>query len=667
MNSPNYKPVYRPDVDGLRALAIISVIIFHTFPTFAPGGFVGVDIFFVISGYLISLILFKSIGKGSFSFLDFYSHRILRIFPALIVTLLACIIVGWYFLLPDEYAQLGKHIVASASFVENFNLWRESGYFDVAAEKKPLMHLWSLAVEEQFYLFFPFLVWLAYRLSMPLVWLIGSLCLLSFVANVLGVYFFDPKLAFLSSMTRFWELMVGALLALKYNELSQIKKNHSYIMSLIGIAMILTSLYGFHAKASYPGLLAALPVLGTACIIASGNQAWFNRKVLSNRLSVFIGKISYPLYIYHWPLLSIPLIITAEKLSAQMTILLMVACFILASITYLYIEKPVRYGGGSLKIKVVLLLSLTCFLGYAGYNFYARHGLEFRAKKIIANNNQLNFRKLPPTYAYLNNCVTRFPHFWGGCMQAKNADPSIALLGDSHSLNLFYGLSELSKDNAEINILNLRRDSAYFMKNVGTSSDKSYLGKKQLDETSTITNQAYEIITNTSSIHSVILVLRGPAYLDENQKILRLMHHPEMTDNKLVWQAALKETVTYLLAQKKHVMIVLDWPALTFDPKRCIHYLSKDKATDQLCAIDRQSYEKANADFRELAKNVLKEFPTIAVVDTTSYFCDNTFCYAKKGDDILYKDQEGHLSLQGALFLGKFLMPTLGKFHKPDL
>src|SRR3954470_7116910 len=154
---------YRPDVDGLRAVAVVSVVLFHAFPAAAPGGFAGVDLFFVISGFLISGIILSDLGKGSFTIADFYRRRVRRIFPALILVLAACLAIGWRVLLPDEFRQLGKHIAAGAGFVSNLALWRESGYFDKAAETKPLLHLWSLGIEEQFYLFWPPLLVLAWK------------------------------------------------------------------------------------------------------------------------------------------------------------------------------------------------------------------------------------------------------------------------------------------------------------------------------------------------------------------------------------------------------------------------------------------------------------------------------------------------------------------------
>ena len=208
----NAHPVYRPDIDGLRAVAVLLVVISHALPGVLPGGFVGVDIFFVISGYLISSIIFGTLKHGDFSFMDFYAHRIRRIFPALILVLASAYIFGWFTLLPSEAQQLGKHIVSAAGFVLNMVLQKEAGYFDTGTEFKPLMHLWSLAIEEQFYLVYPLLIWCAWKLGWNILRVVVAIAVMSFVLNVLWVEI-DITQTYFSPLTRFWELLAGAVLA----------------------------------------------------------------------------------------------------------------------------------------------------------------------------------------------------------------------------------------------------------------------------------------------------------------------------------------------------------------------------------------------------------------------------------------------------------------------
>ncbi|HKY08666.1 MAG TPA: acyltransferase, partial [Candidatus Binatia bacterium] len=204
--------VYRPDIDGLRALAVLAVIGYHTFPIWVTGGFTGVDVFFVISGFLISSIIFQSLDAGTFSLANFYARRIRRIFPALILVLASCLALGWHLLLTDEYIQLGKHTAGGAAFGPNFVLIKEAGYFDVTAESKPLLHLWSLGIEEQFYIVWPLLLLLLWRCMGKTLWVIAFLALGSFILNVYLVSD-KPVQTFYFPLTRCWELLMGAVLA----------------------------------------------------------------------------------------------------------------------------------------------------------------------------------------------------------------------------------------------------------------------------------------------------------------------------------------------------------------------------------------------------------------------------------------------------------------------
>ena len=290
-----HHPAYRADIDGLRALAIVPVLLFHAFPTVLPGGFIGVDVFFIISGFLISSIIFKGLQRGSFTFLGFYANRIKRIFPALLLVLTVSFVFGWFFLLPGEYAQLGKHIVGGAAYVENFVLRREAGYFDTRSYLKPLMHLWSLGIEEQFYLTYPFLLWLLWRLRSNLLAILIPLILFSFSLNLWQVRN-DAVGAFFMPQTRFWELWVGGTLA--YLDIfppcgpSRLIRNWSALashfpqpewlraravlvkdtLSVLGILLIGIGLLVVHDN-RFPGWWALLPVGGASLLVWAGPAA----------------------------------------------------------------------------------------------------------------------------------------------------------------------------------------------------------------------------------------------------------------------------------------------------------------------------------------------------------------------------------------------------------
>ena len=386
---------YRPDIDGLRAIAVLAVIGFHAFPAWIRGGFVGVDVFFVISGYLISTILLTGMEHGSFRFSQFYIRRIRRIFPALIVVLLACLVAGWLALFSVEYMALGKHIAGSAAFVSNFVLWNEVSYFDKAAATKPLLHIWSLGIEEQFYIVWPLLLYLTWKRKAATLALLLLLLTFSFTFNVLSS---DAAADFYSPLARFWELMAGAVLAylsLHWENLAGIFRKlprralkmigtgdapesiTRNVTAVIGLLLIVAAALTVDETRKFPGWRALLPVVGTYLMIASGPHAWVNNKLLAARGLVAIGLISYPLYLWHWPLLSFIRIVNGKAPSSAVAALAILLSFVLAGLTYFLVEKPLRFGKSG-PVKAVALLAAMAAIGLSGYFTYASGGFAFR-------------------------------------------------------------------------------------------------------------------------------------------------------------------------------------------------------------------------------------------------------------------------------------------------
>jgi peptidoglycan/LPS O-acetylase OafA/YrhL len=384
------RPKHRLDIDGLRAVAVLAVVMFHAFPKSIKGGFVGVDIFFVISGYLISTILFESLDRGTFSFSEFYSRRIKRIFPALILVLIASLSFGWFALLADELNQLGKHAASGAGFISNIILWNEAGYFDNSADTKPLLHLWSLGIEEQFYIIWPLLLWFAWRRKLSLFKITLILAVLSFILNISGVRQ-DSVATFYSPITRFWELLCGSLIAwfslYRKAEIIQItekleelfsnffyksKPSHEgqILSNCLSVAGFLFLFYGFFKitkESNFPGSLALLPVLGAALIIFAGDKAWINRVILSNKVLVWFGLISYPLYLWHWPLLSYARILNGgHTLSPNLCIKIILASILLAWLTVKLIENPFRFGTPKFTSKITVLTLMVLLIGITG-------------------------------------------------------------------------------------------------------------------------------------------------------------------------------------------------------------------------------------------------------------------------------------------------------------
>lgn len=364
---------YRPDIDGLRAISVAFVVAYHAFPGMLKGGFIGVDVFFVISGYLITSIIIEGIGNGSFSFAGFYARRLRRIFPALIVVMAACLAAGWLFLLSDEYRLLGKHIAAGAAFISNLIYIRESGYFDVAARRKVLLHLWSLGVEEQYYIFWPAIVYAAYR-SRMLGTATAAIIVGSFLYNLHSVATYPPD-AFYSPLSRAWELLAGAMLAhaqLRWREEGAEASGRfgaADWLAALGMILLVYSALSLSSASKFPGWAALEPVSGTVLIIASGPQAWINRTVLANPVLVFLGLISYPLYLWHWPLLVFAADIDSG-LSALVRLFIVAASIFAAWLTHILVEKPIRFHKAAAG-RPLILAGAMIVCGLCGFCIYA--------------------------------------------------------------------------------------------------------------------------------------------------------------------------------------------------------------------------------------------------------------------------------------------------------
>lgn len=678
----NFHPAYRPDIDGLRAVAILSVVIFHAFPTSLTGGFVGVDIFFVISGFLISSIIFKSMLRGDFSFAEFYVHRIKRIFPALILVLSASFVFGWFALLPDEFAQLGKHMAASAGFVQNFVLWKEAGYFDTASELKPLMHLWSLAIEEQFYLFYPLLIWGAWRAGLNVLTMVALLGLLSFGLNVAGVGE-DAVKTFFLPQTRFWELLAGAVLAyvqlfkraqftkgltrwifhpaiIRQPQLSnQRKAVLNDLLSIVGLLLIVTIVCFLGKGNLFPGWWAFAPVLGSFLLIFAGPHAWVNRNILANRLMVFVGLISYPLYLWHWPLLSFARIVESEQPSLVIRLTAVVLSILLAWLTYRLIERPIRFGRKSW-VKPAALCVLMVIVGFAGYNAFDRDGLQFRQNSAVQDRAAFGW-----PYYDNENCQQAYPSFarleGDLCAKAKPSKPSILLMGDSHSNHLYPGLAEATLE-SEDNVLNLARAGCLGF------ADVAEFEKGRTDVCEEYTKRLLLFAEENSSIKVVVMSSRGPIYITgrgykENieGRSIALVSQPEIIDFRLVFRTAMRITIKRLLAKKKEIIFVLDVPELGFDPALCVPSSRPMGSTTRLknpCAISRKDYDERNRDYRADVLSVLKEFPAVMLFDAAAQLCDDQYCWAMKDGKILYRN-DNHLSIDGSRYLARELVKKL--------
>ena len=352
---------YRSDIDGLRGVAVLLVVAFHAFPRGLKGGFVGVDVFFVISGYLIASLILADIRNGTFSIIEFYARRIRRLFPSLIVVLLGTLALAWLIFKPTEFRNIGQQVMGGSAFVSNLLLSRDRVcYFAASADAKPLLHLWSLGVEEQFYLAFPLFIWAVHRLfPTALIPLLAAAFAVSFAACAYGSLMHHRSTFFLP-VTRVWEILLGSLMASfkaaarPESKTPWLAPGFSFIqrwrsaravMALLGLAMIIGAAGLLSREWSFPGAWALLPTVGAALVIGAGHEAGVNRLILQRKWIVATGLISYPLYLWHWPLLSLVRICFAYRgpLSSQLTVACVASAAVLAFLTYQWVERPIRF------------------------------------------------------------------------------------------------------------------------------------------------------------------------------------------------------------------------------------------------------------------------------------------------------------------------------------
>ena len=391
MNQPGlYKADYRPEIDGLRAFAVLSVVVFHAFPNWLEGGFIGVDVFFLISGFLITSHIFEKLDEGQFSFTDFFSRRIRRIFPALILVMACSLTFGWFALLADEFAQLGKHVASASAFVINFILAGEAGYFDNAAETKPMLHLWSLAVEEQFYIVWPIVLFMGWKRKFNLLTITILVAALSFYLNLRLVKSYQTEM-FFWSVGRFWELLIGGVLAwlflykgqalhqsklwidkvlvgtIRIKEVEADGATTSNLMSFFGLLLLGYGVIRINENFYFPSEWTLIPVLGAVLVIASGSEARLNRMLLMNPVAVWFGLISYPLYLWHWPILSFLEIVESGVTDSDARATAVLLSILLAWLTYKFVEEPIRFGGLKRKLSVIFIGVILLFVGGVGY------------------------------------------------------------------------------------------------------------------------------------------------------------------------------------------------------------------------------------------------------------------------------------------------------------
>jgi peptidoglycan/LPS O-acetylase OafA/YrhL len=665
---------YRADIDGLRAVAVASVVLFHAglFPF--RSGFVGVDVFFVISGYLIGGIVLREVKDGRFEFARFYARRARRILPALFLVVLSTCVIGWFVLSASEFRGVGATATSALLAVSNFSFWRFEDYFLADSRLTPLLMTWSLGVEEQFYLFFPFLMIAAARLwprRIPI--LIGAVSLTSFAFSVWCTKAY-PAAAFYLLPPRAWELGIGAMLAALEMDRGAWRtpqtawarsKAAQQALAWIGVLFLSVAVFGFDESTPFPGLMALLPVLGTAALI-SAESSFVNRRLLSSRPMVFVGLISYSWYLWHWPLMSYFRIIVPNTPPVWAMVVVAAFAFGVAALSWRYVELPFRHAK----------LDPPRVLGRYGLALAAALALPFAVKFSDGAPQRLS-PQARETEAIVaagrgGACLAIWdesrPNLSHDCLYQIPGRPTVALLGDSHAGALAQALRESAgRENLGFEIL-AKTSCPPLLDVTVWRKDQPALA----DACEAFVGSAVRAVAANPNVAIVFLagMWSGPLAGGSTQHYLD-HRRPEATEDGLdLLRIGLERTIGALTGAGKQVVLVGDTPLWRFDPSRLILAQSiplREKLFRIFCINCANGFPESAG--RELvdtphrpSDDVIRALGSspgrVGFMDLFGRFCSDGSCAYQQAGEPLFVDRQ-HLSVVGARFAlqGKTLFP----------
>ncbi|MEO7743302.1 MAG: acyltransferase family protein [Usitatibacter sp.] len=662
--SESRRPAYawRADIDGLRALAVLCVVVFHAFPALVPGGFIGVDVFFVISGFLITGILLKEHDQDTFSLLRFYGRRVRRLFPALALVLVATVLAAFAFGNPGTIASTGKHGVAGALSIANITLWREAGYFDAASHLKPLLHLWSLGVEEQFYLVWPVLLAFALRGRR---WVLGAgavVCIASLlITEATNVR--HGSGTFLLPFSRVWELGTGAALAILIHrggsDTWTLRREVADLLGLAGVGAIVASALLLDVTSPFPGIRAVPAVAGTALIIWSGSRDGKPGRVIEWTLAsapvTYIGAISYSLYLWHWPLFSLPAA-SGVELDAMARIVLVCVAFLLAAATFRWVETPVRRSAAPQRAALFSCLALIgasalCGAVYVNERWAPRpeqrqlaQTLAWPALETGGGTCPDPVRAIDPEVAY--------------CRVSARSEASAVVWGDSHANHYFPGLALQDPGRSWMLLANSACPPVAGIEVVAIDPDCRAHSEAIL-----------RWLEQQGHIETVVLGFFGH-YQDDSDVAHGHRHFGGVGPSKVRIEGArdertkaqgfergLEASVQRLEAAGKRVVIVIDVPELPFDPVTCF-LPPRIPLFELACSVSMPEVARRQANIRGIIARIGERHPTATVADPTPAICDPEFCGPGTRTEPIYLDSH-HLSLHGSALAAKAILQAV--------
>ena len=672
----------RRDIDGLRALAVLLVIANHVAPSRLTGGFVGVDVFFVISGFLITRMIDSAMHAGRFSYVEFLWRRCRRILPALFVVLVATLIAGVCVLTGPELASLAEHVAVGSLSGSNLLLWSEVGYFDASATIKPLLHLWSLGIEEQFYIVWPLLLIVLPLNRRTRLLSVGALVAVSLMISE-NLAYSDPAQGFYMLHSRAWELGVGGLIALaapmvpsSWTLPATLDVTARSFLSVLGAAMIGTSALLFDSTTSWPGISALVPVLGTALVIVAGPTAAINRAVLSRRPVQWLGQRSYAFYLWHWPPIAFLHILAQERnASGEMVqlsaALMMIPALALAHATLHCVELPVRELATRIEARSRIFarhllpfgVAIAC-LAITSHTVMHSHGLPTRygsaGLDAIATLRDASPDSITAYDKYAVRCRLADKGNATWCWRIPGHGKGIAVFGDSHAEVIFAGLADLHSERPLF--LTGRKGCAPILQLEPIADRLAEICRKSAQ-------LAQAAIRGDTSIGTVLLVSRGPAYVagvgfgvDTQRPVVPVTRRTASSDSLVLeraFEAGLERSIDDFIAAGKRVILVVGVPEIGFMPEECL--IGRPFGLREVrspCAVTRAAVDHRNLRYRRVVGALAARIPTLEVFDAESIFCDGAVCYAKRGNRLLYQDGN-HLSLLGSRMVTARLQPLL--------
>lgn len=684
---------YYPAIDGIRAIAILLVVLFHLDFSWAKGGFVGVDVFFVISGFLITRNIMLAIEEQRFSFSQFYSARIRRLFPALLATILVCLIFGILLLSPDALIRLSGSAIASTLSLANVRFWLVADYFDVDAALKPLLHFWSLSVEEQFYLFWPISLWLGARYLNNRSRLLLAVVLVATVSLVTSELYLrsDPSASFYLVQFRAYEFAIGAALFLLPSLVNNVLAKHSLVAEagvLIGLSLIIVPFLTYSDRTNFPGVNALYPCVGAALLIFFRSSI-LATVLLANNVMRALGKISYSLYLVHWPVWVYYSYWRIEPLHGLEKMGLFVLMVLLASVLYFCVEKRFRYRSAverpiddstiqvsSAQHKLVngqafypaVLLTLFCVILAGSWSIRQSHGLPQRSVS--------NYPRLGPVEL---NCEYHSGKKFQSCQfgELRDYQRTVLLIGDSHSMNLRYGFDRYG-----------HKHSVRFQ-SLSTAGCPPLLGVNRYHITHTMVDQQCKRFSKqiadaieVQSVDAVVLVGRWMWYFEHEmyggrndlpKSYLGLAQEAEFDvvtlnadSSRLAWQKSLQSTVNAILLHIPKVVVFSQFPLMHKGLGECNQsppWLISKQSHANRCRLRipvadiMQRLQFTNQEIEKLAKvNVMVVKPSDYICDSNRQVCDVL------SDNGLYYADDNHLSRLGGNFLIDSVSDELAAF-----